>query len=46
MHKASWVHRDYSIANVLQVKQEGGLIGKLTDVEHAKKVDSDISHEV
>ncbi|KAG1749069.1 uncharacterized protein EDB91DRAFT_1235578 [Suillus paluster] len=42
MHKAGWVHRDFSIGNTIWV----GGIGKLGDFEYAKKIDSNTSHDV
>ncbi|KAG1778826.1 hypothetical protein EV702DRAFT_1195842 [Suillus placidus] len=42
LHKAGWVHRDFSIGNVIWV----GDIGKLGDFEYAKKIDSNTSHDV
>ncbi|KAG1771899.1 hypothetical protein EV702DRAFT_1033892 [Suillus placidus] len=42
LHKAGWVHRDFSIGNVIWV----GDIGKLGDFEYAKEMDSDTSHDV
>lgn len=46
LHKAGWVHRDFSVANVLWVEERNGQVGKLSDFEFAKKVDSEISHDV
>jgi hypothetical protein len=40
------VHRDFSVTNVLWVETNGQGIGKLTDLEYAKKVDSEYSHNV
>ena len=40
------MHRDFSVANVLWVKDGDACVGKLSDFEFAKKVDSEISHEV
>ncbi|KAG1768025.1 hypothetical protein EV702DRAFT_1203461 [Suillus placidus] len=42
MHKAGWVHRDFSVGNAIWV----GDIGKLGDFEYAKKIDSNTSHDV
>ncbi|KAG2050360.1 hypothetical protein BDR06DRAFT_917969 [Suillus hirtellus] len=42
MHKAGWIHRDFSVGNVIWV----GGIGKLGDFEYAKKIDSQTSHDV
>ncbi|KAG2336207.1 hypothetical protein BDR05DRAFT_971181 [Suillus weaverae] len=42
LHKAGWVHRDFSIGNVIWV----GDVGKLGDFEYAKEMDSDTSHDV
>jgi hypothetical protein len=42
LHKAGWVHRDFSVGNVIWV----GGIGKLGDFEYAKEVDSITSHDV
>ncbi|KAF9225611.1 hypothetical protein BS17DRAFT_553782 [Gyrodon lividus] len=46
MHKAGWVHRDFSVGNVIWVVNENRCIGKLGDFEYAKKVDSNASHDV
>ncbi|KAG1802515.1 uncharacterized protein BJ212DRAFT_997875 [Suillus subaureus] len=46
MHKAGWVHRDFSVGNVIWVVDNNGSIGKLGDFEYAKKIDSNISHDV
>lgn len=46
MHRAGWVHRDFSVTNVLWVEKDGQGIGKLTDLEYAKRVDSETSHDV
>ncbi|KAG2128557.1 hypothetical protein DEU56DRAFT_818949 [Suillus clintonianus] len=40
LHKAGWVHRDFSVGNTFWV--EG--IGKLGDFEYAKKIDSKTTH--
>lgn len=42
LHRAGWVHRDFSIGNIIWL----GGVGKLGDFEYAKQVDSDISHDV
>ncbi|KAG1727324.1 hypothetical protein EDB19DRAFT_1857653 [Suillus lakei] len=42
MHKAGWVHRDFSIGNVIWV--DG--VGKLGDFEYAKEMDSNTSNDV
>ncbi|KAG2336967.1 hypothetical protein BDR05DRAFT_1011205 [Suillus weaverae] len=42
MHKAGWVHRDFSVGNAIWV----GGIGKLGDFEYAKKIDSKTSQDV
>ncbi|KAI9462725.1 hypothetical protein HD554DRAFT_1444130 [Boletus coccyginus] len=45
LHKAGWVHRDFSVGNVLWVgRDDHG--GKLTDFEFAKKVDSELSDDI
>ncbi|KAF8547849.1 hypothetical protein OG21DRAFT_1607222 [Imleria badia] len=46
MHRVGWVHRDFSVTNVLWVEKDGQGVGKLTDLEYAKRVDSTTSHEV
>ncbi|KAI9568135.1 hypothetical protein HD554DRAFT_2022465 [Boletus coccyginus] len=47
LHKAGWVHRDFSVGNVIWVLDESGnLVGKLGDFEYAKEVDSSVSHDV
>ena len=40
------MHRDFSVANVLWVEESDAWVGKLSDFEFAKKVDSGISHDV
>ncbi|KAG1741246.1 hypothetical protein EDB19DRAFT_1907946 [Suillus lakei] len=42
LHKAGWVHRDFSVGNAIWV--EG--VGKLGDFEYAKEIDSDTSNDV
>ncbi|KAG1809747.1 uncharacterized protein HD556DRAFT_1280479, partial [Suillus plorans] len=42
LHKAGWIHRDFSVGNVNWV----GGIGKLGDFEYAKEINSNISHDV
>ncbi|KAG2355387.1 hypothetical protein BDR07DRAFT_1493256 [Suillus spraguei] len=42
LHKAGWVHRDFSVGNAIWV--EG--VGKLGDFEYAKEIDSDSSNDV
>jgi hypothetical protein len=42
LHKSGFVHRDFSVGNVIRV----GGVGKLGDFEYAKRIDSDISHDV
>ncbi|KAG2132351.1 hypothetical protein DEU56DRAFT_739542 [Suillus clintonianus] len=42
MHKAGWIHRDFSVGNAIWV----GGVGKLGDFEYAKKIDSNTSHDV
>ncbi|KAG1717928.1 uncharacterized protein EDB91DRAFT_1305156 [Suillus paluster] len=42
MHKAGWVHRDFSIGNTIWV----GGVGKLGDFEYAKEIDSNTSNDV
>ncbi|KAG1795217.1 hypothetical protein EV424DRAFT_1496644, partial [Suillus variegatus] len=46
LHKAGWVHRDFSIGNVIWVVDDNVGIGKLGDFEYAKEVDSVTSHDV
>ncbi|KAG1884537.1 hypothetical protein F4604DRAFT_1648223 [Suillus subluteus] len=46
MHKAGWVHRDFSVGNAIWVVNDNGAIGKLGDFEYAKKIDSHTSHDV
>ncbi|KAI6107333.1 hypothetical protein EV401DRAFT_1892135 [Pisolithus croceorrhizus] len=42
LHSVDWVHRDISGGNVLR----WGKIGKLADLEYAKRMDSNTTHEV
>ncbi|KAF8845353.1 hypothetical protein BDN67DRAFT_941205 [Paxillus ammoniavirescens] len=42
LHKAGWVHCDFSVGNAIWV----GGIGKLGDFEYAKNVASDCSHDI
>ncbi|KAG1768275.1 hypothetical protein EV702DRAFT_1282403 [Suillus placidus] len=42
LHKAGWVHRDFSVGNIIWV----GDIGKLGDFEYAKQMDSNATHDV
>ncbi|KAG1886859.1 uncharacterized protein F5891DRAFT_1081400 [Suillus fuscotomentosus] len=42
MHKAGWVHRDFSVGNAIWV----GGVGKLGDFEYAKETDSNTSNDV
>ncbi|KAG0704652.1 hypothetical protein DFH29DRAFT_848599 [Suillus ampliporus] len=42
LHKAGWVHRDFSVGNAIWV--EG--VGKLGDFEYAKEIDSNTSNDV
>ncbi|KAG2129418.1 uncharacterized protein EDB93DRAFT_1182709 [Suillus bovinus] len=42
LHKSGFVHRDFSVGNVIRV----GGVGKLGDFEYAKRIDSNISHDV
>ncbi|KAG1764592.1 hypothetical protein EV702DRAFT_1051270 [Suillus placidus] len=42
LHKAGWVHRDFSVGNAIWV--DG--VGKLGDFEYAKEIDSDTSNDV
>ncbi|KAG1884539.1 hypothetical protein F4604DRAFT_1574269 [Suillus subluteus] len=46
MHKAGWVHRDFSVGNAIWVVDDNGGIGKLGDFEYAKKIDSKTSHDI
>ncbi|KAG9308919.1 hypothetical protein JVU11DRAFT_11379 [Chiua virens] len=47
LHRAGWVHRDFGVGNVLWVEgDENRCMGKLGDLEYAKRVDSGVSHEV
>ncbi|KAG1880979.1 hypothetical protein F4604DRAFT_1619960 [Suillus subluteus] len=45
LHKAGWVHRDFSVGNVIWVVDDNGGIGKLGDFEYAKEIDSCTSHD-
>ncbi|KAH0828591.1 hypothetical protein J3R83DRAFT_2893, partial [Lanmaoa asiatica] len=45
-HKASWVHHNFSVTNVFWVPEGDAWVGKLSDFEFAKKVNSEISHNV
>jgi hypothetical protein len=42
MHKAGWVHRDFSVGNAIWV----GGVGKLSDFEYAKEIDAITSHDI
>ncbi|KAI6021147.1 hypothetical protein EDC04DRAFT_2901404 [Pisolithus marmoratus] len=42
LHSVGWVHRDVSAGNVLRA----GQMGKLADLEYAKRMDSKTTHEV
>ncbi|KAG2091210.1 uncharacterized protein F5147DRAFT_723992, partial [Suillus discolor] len=42
LHKAGWVHRDFSVGNTIWV----GGVGKLGDFEYAKEIDSNTSNDV
>ncbi|KAG1767565.1 hypothetical protein EDD22DRAFT_950013 [Suillus occidentalis] len=42
MHKAGWVHRDFSVGNAIWV----GGVGKLGDFEYAKEIDSNTSNDI
>ncbi|KAF8441046.1 hypothetical protein L210DRAFT_2127145 [Boletus edulis BED1] len=46
VHKAGYVHRDFSVNNVLWFEGDGRGIGKLTDFEYAKKVGAEESHDI
>ncbi|KAG1884235.1 hypothetical protein F4604DRAFT_1952371 [Suillus subluteus] len=46
LHKAGWVHRDFSVGNTIWVVDDNGGIGKLGDFEYAKEMDSITSHDV
>ncbi|KAG1808933.1 uncharacterized protein BJ212DRAFT_1381557 [Suillus subaureus] len=46
LHKAGWVHRDFSVGNVIWVVDDNGGIGKLGDFEYAKEINSITSHDV
>ncbi|KAG6375915.1 hypothetical protein JVT61DRAFT_2783 [Boletus reticuloceps] len=46
VHKAGYVHRDFSVNNVLWFEGDGRGIGKLTDFEYAKKVGAKESHDI
>ncbi|KAG1849352.1 hypothetical protein C8R48DRAFT_614278 [Suillus tomentosus] len=39
LHKAGWVHRDFSVGNVSWVVGDNGGIGKLGDFQYAKEID-------
>ncbi|KAG1809761.1 uncharacterized protein HD556DRAFT_1258978 [Suillus plorans] len=43
LHKAGWIHRDFSVGNVSWVVGDNGGIGKLGDFEYAKEIDT--SHD-
>ncbi|KAG2092642.1 uncharacterized protein F5147DRAFT_764107 [Suillus discolor] len=45
LHKAGWVHRDFSVGNVSWVVGDNRGIGKLSDFEYAKEIDSNTSHD-
>ncbi|KAI6144040.1 hypothetical protein BKA82DRAFT_4179732, partial [Pisolithus tinctorius] len=42
LHSAGWVHRDVSTGNALRA----GEVGKLADLEYAKRMDFDATHDV
>ncbi|KAG2125138.1 uncharacterized protein EDB93DRAFT_1110312 [Suillus bovinus] len=42
LHKAGWVHHDFSVGNAIWAEGEG----KLSDFEYAKEIDSDTSNDV
>ncbi|KIN96006.1 hypothetical protein M404DRAFT_33665 [Pisolithus tinctorius Marx 270] len=42
LHSAGWVHRDVSTGNALRA----GKVGKLADLEYAKRMDSEATHDV
>ncbi|KAH0825895.1 hypothetical protein J3R83DRAFT_7707, partial [Lanmaoa asiatica] len=44
LHKSGWVHRDFSVTNVLWFEE--AKIGKLSDLEYAKKFDAGTTHDV
>jgi len=41
LHKSGWVHRDISPGNLMRI---GGSV-KLADLEYAKRLDSDKTHD-
>lgn len=45
LHKAGWIHRDFSVGNVIWVVGDNGGIGKLGDFEYAQEIDPNISHD-
>ncbi|KAG1847455.1 hypothetical protein C8R48DRAFT_663814 [Suillus tomentosus] len=45
LHKAGWIHRDFSVGNVIWVVGDNGGIGKLGDFEYAKEINSNTSHD-
>ncbi|KAL4068805.1 hypothetical protein V8B97DRAFT_1872938 [Scleroderma yunnanense] len=42
LHSINWVHRDVSPGNILRIRN----LGKIADLEYAKRMGSDQSHEV
>jgi ABC-type siderophore export system fused ATPase/permease subunit len=45
LYMAGYIHRDVSIGNIIMVKDSNGnIIGKLSDMEFAKRFDSDQSN--
>lgn len=42
LHSINWVHRDISLGNILRIGNQG----KIADLEYAKRMGSEQSHEV
>ncbi|KAG1847467.1 hypothetical protein C8R48DRAFT_731452 [Suillus tomentosus] len=46
LHKAGWIHGDFSVGNVIWVVGDNGGIGKLVDFEYAQEIDPNTPHDV
>ncbi|KAG1829939.1 hypothetical protein EV424DRAFT_366945 [Suillus variegatus] len=46
LHKAGWIHGDFSVGNVIWVVGDNGGIGKLGDFEYAQEIDPNTYHDV
>ncbi|KAJ8502534.1 hypothetical protein ONZ45_g11667 [Pleurotus djamor] len=45
MFCAGWVHRDISSGNVLAFKREGSMLGKVSDLEYARRYPPDATYQ-